>query len=65
MHAVFMLKGVTDASSSGAKTQVSPHATWPWRLRSVEHEAGGAVAHVGSHVCWRLRDVDVIVCCLL
>lgn len=54
-----MLKG-RGSSSSSAKTQVSPHDTSPSRLRSVEHDAGGAVAQAVSQVCCRLREVDVI-----
>lgn len=65
MHAVFTPKGawVEEASSSPPETQVSPQETWLLWERSVVHAAGGAVAHAGFQVCWRVRgeDVDVIV----
>jgi hypothetical protein len=54
-----MLKGVGSPSSS-AKTHVWPYATALFRLRRVWQDGGGAVAQAVSQLCWRERDVDVI-----
>lgn len=62
IHAVFMLKG-RGSPSSWAKTQVSPQATAPLRLRRVLHEGGGAVAQAVFQECWSRRDVDAMFVC--